>query len=192
MINTNDFKTGMTIKLKNNIYQIIDFLHVKPGKGSAFVRSKLKNLKTGSIIEYTFNSGIKIETALVNKVKLKFSYIQNGIYVFVNENTYEQIEIAELDIISIKKYLAEDVVVEFLFCDQNNILGTILPDKIVLKVYQTDPIISGENNRKSNTAYKDAILETGLVIKVPVFIGIGEKIIINTSNDCYVSRYNEK
>ncbi|MDV3165054.1 MAG: elongation factor P, partial [Candidatus Phytoplasma australasiaticum] len=98
MINTNDFKTGMTIKLKNNIYQIIDFLHVKPGKGSAFVRSKLKNLKTGSIIEYTFNSGIKIETALVNKLKLKFSYIQNGIYVFFNENTYEQIEIAESDV----------------------------------------------------------------------------------------------
>ncbi|MDO8063993.1 elongation factor P [Candidatus Phytoplasma bonamiae] len=191
MINTNDFKTGMTIKLKNNIYQIIDFLHVKPGKGSAFVRSKLKNLKTGGIIEYTFNSGIKIETALVNKVKLKFSYIQNGIYVFFNENTYEQIEIAESDVQSIKKYLAEDVIVEFLFCDQNNILGTILPDKIVLKVYQTDSI-SGENNRKSNTAYKDAILETGLIIKVPIFIETGEKIVINTSNDCYVSRYNEK
>ncbi|MDV3157194.1 MAG: elongation factor P [Candidatus Phytoplasma australasiaticum] len=192
MINTNDFKTGMTIKLKNNIYQIIDFLHVKPGKGSAFVRSKLKNLKTGSIIEYTFNSGIKIETALVNKLKLKFSYIQNGIYVFFNENTYEQIEIAELDVKNIKKYLAENVTVEFLFCDQNNILGTILPDKIVLKVHQTDPVISGDNNRKSNTAYKEAVLETGLIIKVPVFIETGEKIIINTSNDCYVSRYNEK
>ncbi|MDV3199828.1 MAG: elongation factor P [Candidatus Phytoplasma australasiaticum] len=192
MINTNDFKTGMTIKLKNNIYQIIDFLHVKPGKGSAFVRSKLKNLKTGSIIEYTFNSGIKIETALVNKLKLKFSYIQNGIYVFFNENTYEQIEIAELDVKNIKKYLAENVTVEFLFCDQNNILGTILPDKIVLKVHQTDPVISGDNNRKSNTAYKEAVLETGLIIKVPVFIETGEKIIINTSNDCYVSRYNKK
>ncbi|XVJ45013.1 hypothetical protein ACGRWE_00225 [Candidatus Phytoplasma australasiaticum] len=82
--------------------------------------------------------------------------------------------------------------VEFLFCDQNNILGTILPDKIVLKVHQTDPVISGDNNRKSNTAYKEAVLETGLIIKVPVFIETGEKIIINTSNDCYVSRYNEK
>ncbi|MDV3148811.1 MAG: elongation factor P, partial [Pigeon pea little leaf phytoplasma] len=133
----------------------------------------------------------KIETALVNKVKLKFSYIQNGIYVFLNEHTYEQIEIAESDVQSIKKYLAEGIIVEFLFCDQNNILGTILPDKIVLKVDQTDSIF-GENNRKSNTAYKDAILETGLIIKVPIFIETGEKIVINTSNNCYVSRYNEK
>ncbi|MDO8168073.1 elongation factor P [Candidatus Phytoplasma melaleucae] len=192
MINTNDFKTGMTIKLNNTIYQIIDFLHVKPGKGSAFVRSKLKNLKTGNIIEHTFNSGIKIETALVNKIKLRFSYIQDKIYFFLNENTYEQIEVPQEKLQNILKYLVEDMIVEFLFYEEKQILGISLPDKITLKIIQTDPVISGESNKKNQTIYKDATLETGLIIKVPIFIENGEKIIINTETGLYVSRCTNK
>ncbi|WEK82719.1 MAG: elongation factor P [Candidatus Phytoplasma pruni] len=191
MISTNDFKTGQTIKLNNHIYQVIEFLHVKPGKGAAFVRSKLKNLRTGGIIEHTFNSGIKVETALIDKRKLKFSYIYYEKYVFIDETTYEQIEIPKKTLKGAVKYLAEEMVVEVVFCDEKEILGVFLPDKISLKVVQTDPGAVGDTNKKTTT-YKDAVLETGLKVKVPIFIAQDETIIVNTETGQYVSRDTSK
>ncbi|WP_026052425.1 elongation factor P [Italian clover phyllody phytoplasma] len=190
MISTNDFKTGQTIKLNNHIYQVIEFLHVKPGKGAAFVRSKLKNLRTGAIIEHTFNSGIKVETALIDKRKLKFSYISYEKYVFINETTYEQIEIPQKILKDTVKYLTEEMVVEVVFCDEKEILGVSLPDKISLKVVQTDPGVVGDT--KKTTTYKDAVLETGLTVKVPIFIAEDETIIVNTETGQYVSRDTSK
>ncbi|NWN46048.1 elongation factor P [Candidatus Phytoplasma pruni] len=190
MISTNDFKTGQTIKLNNHIYQVIEFLHVKPGKGAAFVRSKLKNLRTGGIIEHTFNSGIKVETALIDKRKLKFSYIYDEKYVFIDETTYEQVEIPQKTLKDAVKYLAEEMVVEVVFCDEKEILGVSLPDKISLKVVQTDPGVAGDT--KKTTAYKDAVLETGLTVKVPIFIAQDETIIVNTETGQYVSRDTSK
>jgi elongation factor P len=190
MINTNDFKTGQTIKFNNHIYQVIEFLHVKPGKGSAFVRSKLKNLRTGGIIEHTFNSGIKIQTALIDKRKLKFSYIYDEKYVFLDEKTYEQIEISQKKLKDSVKYLAEEMVVEVIFCDDKEILGIALPDNISLKVVQTDHGFSSDI--KKTTTYKDAVLETGLTIKVPIFISPDDTIIVNTETGQYVSRDTSK
>lgn len=97
MINTNDFKTGQTIKFNNQIFQILEFLHVKPGKGAAFVRTKLKNLRTGSVIDHTFNAGIKLEPALINKVKMQFIYSSEEQYIFMNTQNYEQLEINKIN-----------------------------------------------------------------------------------------------
>lgn len=191
MINTNDFKIGQTIKFNNNIYQILEFLHVKPGKGSAFVRSKLKNLKNGEIIEHVFNAGIKIQTALILKKKLKFSYAIGEIYVFCDNNTFEMFEINKNKIEHVLKYLTTDILVEILFNDQQEILSLVLPDKISLKVIQTDPA-SAFGNVKKNTSLKEAVLETGLTIKVPLFIKPEEKIIINTVTGLYDSRDTNK
>ncbi|KND62586.1 elongation factor P [Candidatus Phytoplasma phoenicium] len=191
MINTNDFKIGQTIKFNNNIFQILEFLHVKPGKGSAFVRSKLKNLKNGEIIEHVFNAGVKIKTALVQKKKLQFSYSMEDIYVFCDNTTFETYEISKNQLQHVLKYLTSDMLVEILFDDQQEILTLVLPDKISLKVAQTDPA-TAFGNVKKNTSLKEAVLETGLIIKVPLFIEPEEKIIINTVTGLYDSRDNNK
>ncbi|TVY12210.1 elongation factor P [Candidatus Phytoplasma pini] len=187
MINTNDFKIGQTIKLNNNIYQILDFLHVKPGKGSAFVRSKLKNLKNSDIIEHTFNAGIKIETVFIYKLKLQFSYHLDDLYIFLDMNTYEEIPIAKNKLEHILKYLSELTVIEVLLDEQKEILNVSLPDKVSLKVVDIDSHASSNSSRK-NTSYKNAVLETGIIIKVPLFIEKDEKIIINTQTGIYLSR----
>ncbi|MFR0367953.1 elongation factor P [Candidatus Phytoplasma palmae] len=190
MINTNDFKIGQTIKLNNNIYKIMDFLHVKPGKGSAFVRSKIKNLKTGEIIEYTFNAGIKIETALITKKKLFFSYNLNDFYVFIDQQNYEEIEIFKNKLISILPYLTTNTAVEVMIDEKGEILDVSVPDKISLKVINTNPV--SINNCKKNNSLKDATLETNLIVKVPLFIETGEKIIISTVTGNYLSRDTSK
>ncbi|MEZ0180271.1 elongation factor P ['Camptotheca acuminata' phytoplasma] len=187
MINTNDFKTGQTIKLNNDVYQIVEFLHVKPGKGAAFVRSKLKNLKNGYIIEHIFNAGIKIEKAIINKVKLQFSYIENNNYIFLDPNTFESFEISKNKLENVTKYLKENMLLEVIFDDKNEVLTVSLDDKISLKVIETDTLTTSNTARKS-TSYKDATLETGLTIKVPIFIEKGENIIVNTETGLYISR----
>ncbi|WP_341266645.1 elongation factor P [Candidatus Phytoplasma fraxini] len=187
MINTNDFKIGQTIKLNNDAYQILQFLHVKPGKGAAFVRSKLKNLKNGYVIEHIFNAGVKIEKAVINKMKLQFSYVLDNKCIFLDIDTYEEFAISKEKLEKILPYLKEFMTAEVIFDDKQDILGVSLPDKISLKVIQTD-FLTTTNNTRVTTSYKDATLETGLVIKVPVFIEQGEQIIINTETGTYVSR----
>ncbi|KXT29377.1 translation elongation factor P [Candidatus Phytoplasma oryzae] len=187
MINTNDFKTGQTIKLNDKIYQIIDFMHVKPGKGAPFVRSKLKNLQTGEIIEYIFNAGIKIEAGIIHKIKLKLSYISGESYFFINMTNYEQIEIPRDKIIKILKYLTEETDVEVVYNEKKEIIDVIIPNKISLRIQKTDSFVKN-NNFKKNNSFKTAVLETGLVIKVPNFISEGERVIINTITGVYLSR----
>ncbi|AGL90369.1 Elongation factor P (EF-P) [Candidatus Phytoplasma australiense] len=189
MINTNDFKTGQTIKFNNQIYQIIEFLHVKPGKGTAFVRSKLRNLRTGSVIDHTFNAGIKLEPALINKIKMQFLYSSQEKYIFMNTQTYEQLEINKDQLKEKLHYLYEGLLVEIIFYNNNEILTISLPDKISLKVTYAEPGVKGDTKTNS---FKDATLETGLVIKVPLFINTGEKIIVNTETGLYLSRDNNK
>ncbi|MDV3198104.1 MAG: elongation factor P [Vigna little leaf phytoplasma] len=191
MINTNEFKTGQTIKLNNNIYQIIEFLHVKPGKGSAFVRTKLKNLKNGEIIDYVFNSGIKIEKALVLKKKMQFSYVINDKYFFLDLNNFEPLEIEKNQIKNIVQYLKQDMLIDIIFDEEQNILDLIVPEKISFKVIQTEPANFFVSVKK-NTSLKDAVLETGLVIKVPLFIENNENIIVNTQTGLYYSRDTSK
>ena len=184
MINVNDFKTGQTITYDGNLYQVLEFNHVKPGKGAAIVKAKLKNLRTGSIAEYTFNAGIKVPTAHVEKVKMQYLYESSGAYTFMNMNTYEQVELQANQIENESKFLKEGLEV-LIFFYEGEMLGIELPEKIDYQITQTEPAIKGNT---ATNATKDAIIETGLLVKVPLFIEQGEEIIVSTKDGKYVSR----
>ena len=184
MINVNDFKTGVTITYENNIYQVLEFQHVKPGKGAAIVKTKLKNLRTGSIIEQTFNSGIKVETARVEKIKMQFLYATGDVYTFMNMETYEQVELNASQIANELKFLKESLEV-LLFFYESEMLGIELPEKIDYVITDTEPAIKGNT---ATNATKDATIETGMTIRVPLFIEQGEEVIVSTKDGKYVSR----
>ena len=184
MINVNDFKTGQTITYDGNLYQVLEFNHVKPGKGAAIVKAKLKNLRTGSIAEYTFNAGIKVPTAHVEKVKMQYLYESSGTYTFMNMNTYEQVELQANQIENESKFLKEGLEV-LIFFYEGEMLGIELPEKIDYQITQTEPAIKGNT---ATNATKDAVIETGLLVKVPLFIEQGEEIIVSTKDGKYVSR----
>ncbi|MDD2490032.1 MAG: elongation factor P [Bacilli bacterium] len=184
MINVNDFKTGVTIMFDGNIYQVLEFLHVKPGKGSAFVRSKLKNLRTGSTIEHTFNSGIKVERAMIEKKTVQYLYNEGETFYFMDMETYDQIPLDIKQIGEDIKYLKENLDVELIYFEEE-ILGINLPEKVELLVTKTEPAVRGNT---ATNALKEAILETSMVVKVPLFIEEGETIIISTKDGKYVSR----
>ena len=184
MINTNDFKTGLTITYEGNLYQVLEFQHVKPGKGAAIVKTKLKNLRTGSIVEQTFNSSIEVPTAHVDKIKMQYLYNDGNMYSFMNMNTYEQVEIDKSQISNEVKFLKEGLEV-ILYFYENEMLGIELPEKIDFKIIQTEPAVKGNT---ATNATKDAIIETGYLVKVPLFIEQDEEIIVSTKDGKYVSR----
>ena len=184
MINVNDIKNGLTVKIDNNIYTVVEFQHVKPGKGSAFVRTKLKNLRTGATTEITFNAGVKIETARVEKQNMQFLYNQGNTYYFMNMQTYDQIELDKSSLGDDVKYLKENLEVIISFYE-GEVMGVILPDKIEYLITKSEPGVKGNT---TSTAMKDAELETGMVVKVPMFINEGERILVSTSDGKYVSR----
>jgi elongation factor P len=185
MISTSDFKTGLTISFDGNIFQIIEFMHVKPGKGAAFVRSKLRNLRTGAVIDYTFSASEKMEKAQIDKTKMQYLYAAGDTFVFMNMETYDQIELSQVQVENEIKYIYEGMEVDVMFYEEREVLGIILPDKVTLQVVETVPGVKGDT--KTN-ALKDAILQTGLLVKVPMFIEEGEKIIVSTQDGSYVSR----
>ena len=184
MININDIKNGMTLIIDGNVCQIIEFLHVKPGKGPAFVRIKFKNLRTGATIEQTFNTNIKLEKAMIEKQNVQFLYKDGDNYVFMNMETYEQIELSSDQIGDNAKYLKDGLDVELSFY-KGELLGVILPEKIEMEVTHTEPAVKGNT---TNNATKDAETETGLMVRVPLFIEQGEHIIVNTRDGKYDSR----
>ena len=184
MITTSDFKTGMTIEYEGNVYQIIDFQHVKPGKGQAFVRSKLKNLKTGTTTEFSFSAGVKMEQAMIEKRKMQYLYRSNESFSFMDMETYEQIEINVSRLEYEKNFMIEGMEVTIVDY-QGEILGINLPEKMALEVVECDPNVKG--NTAAN-ATKDAILETGYKLLVPLFIETGDKVIVSTIDGKYNSR----
>lgn len=184
MINVNDIKNGMTIIIDNNIYQVIEFLHVKPGKGPAFMRTKLKNLRTGTILEKTFNTNVKFEKANISKMNMQYLYNTGDTYYFMNMENYEQVEIGVEQIGEDKNYLIENSVVEIVFFE-GELLGLVLPEKVELKVTKTEPAVKGNT---TNNATKEATVETGLTLKVPLFIEEGESILVYTKDGKYASR----
>ena len=184
MINVNDFKNGQTINYDGNLYQVLDFNHVKPGKGAAIVKAKLKNLRTRSIIEQTFNSGIKVPQGHVEKIKMQYLYENGGSYTFMNMTTYEQVDISKSQIESESKFLKEGLEV-LLFFYEGEMLGIELPEKIDYKITETEPAIKGNT---ATNATKDAIIETGLLVKVPLFIEQGEKVIVFSADGKYSGR----
>lgn len=183
-ININDIKNGMTIIMDGNLSQIVEFQHVKPGKGPAFVRIKLKNLRTGAIVEDTYNTNLKVEKAHIDKMPMQYLYQDGNKYVFMNSQTYDQIEIPEEKLENEKKFLKEGMEITIDFYE-GEIIGITLPEKIEFEVVETEPAVKGNT---TNNAMKDATIETGFTVKVPLFINQGEKIIISTKDGKYSSR----
>lgn len=184
MIDINDIKNGMTVIVEGNLYQIVDFLHVKPGKGAAFMKTKLKNLRTGGTIEKTFNTNIKIEKANISKKAMQYLYNTSDMYYFMDMNTYEQVELSEKQIENEKKYLKENLEVELVYFE-SELIGLNLPEKVEYKVTYTTDAVKGNT---STNALKDATLENGLEVKVPLFICEGDVVVISTKDGKYVSR----
>ena len=184
MISTNDLKNGITIEYEGNIYVVMETQHVKPGKGAAIVKAKLKNLRTGAIFEQTFNAGVKVATARIEKQQMQYLYNMNDVYYFMNMDTYEQLEIAGDVLGDSKNYLVENLEV-YITSFEGEVLGLDLPDKVELVVTETEPGVKGNT---ATNAMKDATLESGLTIKVPLFIEQGEKIVVSTIDGKYVSR----
>jgi len=184
MFNINDIKNGITFLFEDNIYQVIEFLHVKPGKGAAFVKAKLKNLRTGSITEKTFNTSIKLEKAIISKQSMQYLYGSGDVYNFMNMETYEQIEISKQQLGDDSKFLKEGLNVNITFY-QGEMLGIELPEKIEYTVAKTEPAVKGNT---TNNALKEAYMENDLMVKVPLFISEGENIIVSTKDGKYDSR----
>ena len=174
----------MTVVIDGNIYLILEFLHVKPGKGPAFVRIKLKNLRTGATIEQTFNTNIKFEKAIIEKKPMQYLYGSGDMYNFMNMETYEQIDLAKESLGDNAKFLKEGLEVEVTFY-KGEVLGINLPEKIEFEVVETEPAVKGNT---ATNATKDAKIETGYVVKVPLFINQGEKILVSTKDGKYASR----
>lgn len=184
MVNVNDIKNGMTIEVDGNIYTILEFQHVKPGKGAAFVKMKLKNLRTGSIVEQTFNSSTKVGKAMIEKKTMQYLYSDGDNYVFMDMTDYSQIELPQSQIEEESKYLTENSEVDILYYG-TEMLGVNLPEKVELEVVRTEPGIKGNT---ATTATKEAELSTGLVVRVPLFIDEGDIVIVSTKDGKYVSR----
>lgn len=183
-ININDIKNGMTIIIDGKLCLIEEFQHVKPGKGSAFMKMKLRNLRTGALVEDTYNTNIKIERARVDRLQMQYLYSMGDSYVFMNNETYEQMEIPAVKLNDQVKFLKEglDITISMY---EGEILGIQLPEKIEYEVVETSEAVKGNT---TNNAQKDAKIETGYVVKVPLFINQGEKIIISTSDGKYAGR----
>lgn len=184
MIEVNDIKNGMTLMIEGNIYQVVEFLHVKPGKGSAFMKTKLKNMRTGGTVERTFNTNVKFEKANINRSSVQYLYNTGDTYNFMDMETYEQLELSEAQVGDNKNYLIENMMVDVIMFE-GELLGIVLPDKVEFTVTQTEPAVKGNT---TNNALKDAYVETGMLVRVPLFIEQGEKILVTTADGKYSSR----
>lgn len=184
MISVNDFKTGVTIEVDGGIWRVMEFQHVKPGKGAAFVRSKLRNLRTGSVTEKTFRAGEKVAKAQIDNNKMQYLYANGDMHAFMDTETYDQIELPEKNIEYELKFLQENMEVQVIQF-QGEVLGVELPNTVVLEVAETDPGIKGDT---ASGGSKPAKLTTGLTVQVPFFINEGDHLIINTTDSSYVSR----
>ncbi len=184
MISVNDFRTGLTILVDGNIFRVIDFQHVKPGKGAAFVRSKLRNLRNGNVVEKTFRAGEKVEKAMVENRKMQYLYAQGDEHVFMDLESYEQTTLAASQIEDELKYLLENMELH-IQSFQGEMIGIELPNTVTLVVAETEPGIKGDT---ASGGSKPAKMETGLMVNVPFFVNEGDKLIINTTDGSYVSR----
>ncbi len=184
MISVNDFRTGLTIEVDGGIWRVLDFQHVKPGKGAAFVRSKLRNLRTGAIQEKTFRGGEKVAKAQIENRTMQYLYASGDSHVFMDTNSYEQTELPSSAIEYELKFLQENMKVTIQTYHSETI-GVELPNTVELKVAETEPGIKGDT---SSGGTKTAVLETGLSVQVPFFINQGDVLIINTVDGKYASR----
>ena len=186
MISVNDFKTGMTVEYEGGLWQVLEFQHVKPGKGAAFVRSKLRNLRNGNIQEKTFRAGEKIKRAHIDHKKMQYLYASGDTHAFMDTNTYEQIELSSSQIEHELNFIKENMNVDMIMYE-GEILGIDLPKNVELVVSETEPGLKGDTVSGGS---KSATMETGLVVQVPLFINQGDTLVISTDEGKYVSRHN--
>jgi len=184
MANTSDFKNGLIINHKNNLWKIVEFLHVKPGKGSAFVRSKLKNIRTGQVVEETFRAGEKIETVRVEARNYNYLYSENTNYIFMDQETYEQVILTEAQVEDVLDFLLENTITTIAF-NGDEPIEVRIPQHMNMTIKDTDP---GEKGNTAQGGSKPAKLESDLTIQVPLFIQIGDVIRIDTKEKRYIER----
>ncbi|MFN6365243.1 MAG: elongation factor P [Aphanizomenon sp.] len=184
MISSNDFRPGVSIVLDGSVWRVIDFLHVKPGKGSAFVRTTLKNVQTGKQLEKTFRAGESVPQATLEKVTMQYTYKDGDEFVFMDMESYEEGKLTTAQIGDRVKYLKEGMEVNVIRWGEQ-VLEVELPNSVVLEIVQTDPGVKGDT---ATGGTKPATLETGAIIMVPLFIAQGERIKIDTREDKYLGR----
>ncbi len=184
MISSNDFRPGVSIELDGGVWRVVEFLHVKPGKGSAFVRTKLKNVQSGNVVERTFRAGETVPQANLEKSTMQHTYKDGDDFVFMEMETYEEARLNANQIGDRVKYLKEGMEVNVVRWGEQ-VMEVELPNSVVLEVTQTDPGVKGDT---ATGGTKPAIVETGAQVMVPLFISIGERIKIDTRNDSYLGR----
>ena len=183
-VSTNDLRNGMTLDLPEGLFNVIEFQHVKPGKGGAFVRTKLKNQRTGAVIERTYRADEKLEQAIIDKREMQFLYRDGGEYVFMDTRSYDQLQVETGLLGDASNYLKEgdDAVIQFWGAE---IVGVELPAAVELTITETEPGLQGD---RVSGARKPATVETGLVIQVPLFVNPGEKVKVDTRTGEYLTR----
>lgn len=186
MADTSDFRNGLIIKFKNDLYAIIEFQHVKPGKGGAFVRTKLKNMRTGRVLENTFRSGESVDTVRVERKKYQYLYKDGESFVLMDNETFEQISVLQDLFGDNKALLKESEEVELLVDEADNIISAEMPVFVFLEVKETEPGFRGDT---ATNVMKPATLETGAIVNVPLFINEGDTIKVDTRTNAYVERH---
>ncbi|HVC15604.1 MAG TPA: elongation factor P [Acidimicrobiales bacterium] len=183
-VSTNDLKNGMTLDLPEGLFSIVEFQHVKPGKGGAFVRTKLKNVRTGAVVDKTYRADEKLEQAIIDKREMQFLYRDGDDYVFMDSTSYEQLQVPRATLGDAANYLKEGDAV-YLQMHGAEIIGVDLPAAVELAVAETEPGLQGD---RVSGARKPATLETGLVVQVPLFVNPGESIRVDTRTGEYLTR----
>lgn len=184
MISAGDFRNGVTFEMDGNVVQVVEFQHVKPGKGAAFVRTKFKNVITGAVVEQSFNPTAKFPTAFVERKDMEYSYTDGDLYYFMDLETYEQLPINASVLGDNFKFVKENMVCKVLSY-KGNVFGVEPPNFVDLEVTETDPGFKGDT---ATNATKPAVLETGAEVKVPLFIDQGDMIRIDTRTGEYMER----
>lgn len=184
MISAGDFRNGLTFEFEGNVYQVVEFQHVKPGKGAAFVRTKMKNVMTGAVVERTFNPTEKVEPARIERKEMEYLYEDSGLYYFMDQETYEQTPLSEDQLGDALKFVMENMTVKILSY-KGNVFAVEPPTFVELSVTETEPGVKG--NTATNVT-KPATVETGATITVPMFVNEGDVIRIDTRTGEYMER----
>ena len=183
-LTTNDLKNGMTLEITGDLLQVVDFQHVKPGKGGAFVRTTLRNVRTGAVVDRTFRAGERVERAFIDKSQYQFLYREGTDFVVMDTETYDQVNVTEISMGDAVNYLVEGSNVTLLKFGEE-VIGTDMPSSVELVVAETEPGLQGD---RVSGARKPATLETGLVIQVPLFVETGGRVKVDTRSGEYLTR----
>ena len=183
-ISVNDLKNGITLELDNGLFQVVEFQHVKPGKGGAFVRSKIRNVRTGAVIDKTFNAGIKVEQAIVDRQDMQFLYRDGDDYVFMNTSTYDQMHVPQVALGDTADFLTEQMIAQ-ISTYQGEIIGVEIAASVELPIADTEPGVQGD---RVSGARKPATLVTGKVVQVPLFVEPGDTVRVDTRTGEYITR----